>query len=1187
MRILQLDLRAFGPFTDVSLSLDAGEHGLHIVYGPNEAGKSSALRALAQLFYGIPHASDDNFVHAYPKLRIGGVLRSADGSIFHFTRRKGRSKTLYDGDDVQPVDPKQIDELLDGLDEQSFLQRFGLDYKELVRGGRAIVEGGGDLGEVLFAAGTGIGDLGTVQDRLDERADALFKTRGSNQRINRAVSELKQARKAIRDTQLPSAEWDRHDQALRDALLRKETFDGELLKQSAEQRRLERILAALPIIAKRASIKEELDTLVDIPILSESFSEQRREAVTQLGASQSAEQEAQSALKSLEETIREVNVPTGLLEHRMEIQNLVTELGGHKKAAKDRQGLVARRSQLERAARTILLDLGREEELNDVEKLRVTRPQRLKIQELGNERDVLISAFDNARRTAASLQEQIEELKEQLSQLPETHDATRLRHAIRHAQQHGDLDQRLSSVAADLSRSREQSDIDLRKLTGWSGSLDELEQLALPSNETIDRVESRLNDATSAVNGLEQRITELQQDRQELTRQIEQLRLQQDVPTEDDLDRARLRRDEGWQMVLKSWKQGEPDNSQVKDFIADFAADEDLAVAFQASFSRVDELADRLRREADQVAKKANWIAECGSLDDRLQQLASEITAAQKCCDEIERQWIELWTQLGVKPLTPREMRTWAAAQSALASKAVAIRNQDNELSKLKQVAQSVGDELAEALSSIDLPEPKDSRVFKLLQHAEALLEKTEAANDEREIIQRDLVRFSKELSESKIHIQRSETSLKQWRERWRDSVTRLALTDDASPSQANSALEAIKELFDKLDEAEILRQRIVGIDRDSESFTALVRRVSDQVDGELPKMEVERAVAELHQRLTAAQTAHARREELFAQQQREQQKRDKSHAQANQFEAAIAAMCSEAKSATADELPEIERKSVRRQTLQRDLQQLDDQLVQLAAGTPFEKFVVDARQEDPDQLQPRIRQLSEKIEQLEQQRSEVSEQIGGERKAIADMDGSSGAAEAQEQAEHLLAQIQTDAEQYIRLRVAAIVLQGAIEQYRDRHKGPVLRHASETFAELTLGSFEGLRADYNDKGEPILVAVRPGGKTTVGVDGLSEGTETQLYLALRLASLETYLTDRTPIPFIIDDILKDFDDDRSVAALKVLARFSEQTQVILFTHHKHLVSLAEKNLDEDIVFVHELNNRDTTHTSAVSMSTG
>ena len=49
MKILSLDLLAWGPFTDRSLRFTAGSEGLHVIYGPNEAGKSSALRALRAL----------------------------------------------------------------------------------------------------------------------------------------------------------------------------------------------------------------------------------------------------------------------------------------------------------------------------------------------------------------------------------------------------------------------------------------------------------------------------------------------------------------------------------------------------------------------------------------------------------------------------------------------------------------------------------------------------------------------------------------------------------------------------------------------------------------------------------------------------------------------------------------------------------------------------------------------------------------------------------------------------------------------------------------------------------------------------------------------------------------------------------------------------------------------------------
>jgi uncharacterized protein YhaN len=227
------------------------------------------------------------------------------------------------------------------------------------------------------------------------------------------------------------------------------------------------------------------------------------------------------------------------------------------------------------------------------------------------------------------------------------------------------------------------------------------------------------------------------------------------------------------------------------------------------------------------------------------------------------------------------------------------------------------------------------------------------------------------------------------------------------------------------------------------------------------------------------------------------------------------------------------------------------------------------------DQLPQTIRELRDDIARLEEERAEVLQTIGSELAERKRMDGSARAAQANEEASALAAQILADVEQYRRLRLASAILRSAIERYRERHQGPVVQRASDLFAELTLGSFEGLRADYNDAGQLVLVGVRPGGRQTVPVEGLSDGARDQLYLALRLASLESYLDHNEPIPFIVDDILIKFDDDRAAAALKALARVSERTQVIFFTHHEHLVNLARQYLAGNQLFIHRLDCRE------------
>jgi uncharacterized protein YhaN len=161
-------------------------------------------------------------------------------------------------------------------------------------------------------------------------------------------------------------------------------------------------------------------------------------------------------------------------------------------------------------------------------------------------------------------------------------------------------------------------------------------------------------------------------------------------------------------------------------------------------------------------------------------------------------------------------------------------------------------------------------------------------------------------------------------------------------------------------------------------------------------------------------------------------------------------------------------------------------------------------------------------------------------------------------------------ADRYIRVRLGSQLLKKEIERYRQENQDPILKAASGYFSDLTLGSFSGLRSDVDDHGSPILVGVCPG-ETTKTVEEMSSGTRDQLYLALRLATLEWRLEKHEPMPFVADDILVNFDDERSTATLKALADLAKKNQVILFTHHQQIVETVEELGMAGHVVIHPL----------------
>jgi uncharacterized protein YhaN len=223
----------------------------------------------------------------------------------------------------------------------------------------------------------------------------------------------------------------------------------------------------------------------------------------------------------------------------------------------------------------------------------------------------------------------------------------------------------------------------------------------------------------------------------------------------------------------------------------------------------------------------------------------------------------------------------------------------------------------------------------------------------------------------------------------------------------------------------------------------------------------------------------------------------------------------------------------------------------------------------DVDDLPNRIAELEQEGERLRKEKAGRDQSLGALRLELKQKEGAGSAVRAAEEAEHLRSRIVNLTGEYVRLRLASRILTNAVERYRERNQGPLLQAAAGLFRQMTDESFADLRVDWNERGEAELMGVRAG--KPVSVEGMSEGTRDQLFLALRLAYVLNYCDSNGTVPFIADDVLMTFDDARAKAALRALETVSKRSQVLLFTHHQHLVDLAGEALAPGTYCVHRL----------------
>jgi uncharacterized protein YhaN len=208
MRINRLDLLRYGRFTNVSVPFPKAESDLHVIFGPNEAGKSTSLAAIEDLLFGIPHNSTYNFVHDYAAMKVGGVLEH-DGKTLEVRRRKGNKYTLLAPDDNPLLSgDNALAPFLGGADRTFLARMFSLNHERLAQGGREILEAKDEVGQTLFSAGAGLSGLRERMASLAKEADELWGPRRAGRRkYYIAFEAMEEADKALREYTVTANKW--------------------------------------------------------------------------------------------------------------------------------------------------------------------------------------------------------------------------------------------------------------------------------------------------------------------------------------------------------------------------------------------------------------------------------------------------------------------------------------------------------------------------------------------------------------------------------------------------------------------------------------------------------------------------------------------------------------------------------------------------------------------------------------------------------------------------------------------------------------------------------------------------------------------------------------------------------------------------------------------------------------------
>ena len=1170
MRLRRLDLLRFGHFTDRSFELPVGERDFHVVFGPNEAGKSTALSAIEDLLFGVPPRSPYAFLHDYPSMRIGALLENGQESL-EVVRRKGSKDTLLGPDDV-PLHGGEavLRPFLAGVDRSFFARMFSLDHVRLEMGGREILEAEGEVGQMLFSAGAGIAGLPDRFAGLAREADSLWAPRrAAHRKYYRAHDKLQAAEAELRQHTLTANRWRELGRALESAEDAYATIEHEFEKVSAERTRLGRVRRVHRDVRRKAELEKaiaELGEVVSLPEnaqrVLEASEREESEASTRIDTLSGPLATAREELKGLEfdeNLVRRAEDIKELHERRIEIR-------------RERADLPKRQAELDAAEadlRALALELGWREGASEEVIARIpARAELAAVRSLLGRRGALALDVDNKAAALEEAEADAANLRRRVEALGEVTDVSGLVAVVTAVRERGDLDGRMRAAEQQVEDARGRIERVRSSLHPSVPSEKDAGEMQVPPKARVQVHRDRVQDWERRNREVAQDIGKAKLEVERLRRDYEQVVSCERAITVEELEGAREYRDELWRLVKKKYIENVPLSGDDLHDHADVL--EDLGEAFEPAMRSADDLVDRRFDNAEAAGRLAELSRTIAEKELDVAQLHARREGLVQEGDGLAADWEALWGETPLEPLVPDAMLEWLDTRDGLLGAVERRAEAAGALEMQRKEAREANESVLAELSVLGI----DSAAM-AHDALPVVLERADSVRREHERKAQDKVRLDESLREAATlterrsrELVRAEQARSQWQEAWSSALTTLGFAADSEPEAVSARIDVIDQMREKAGRiSELRHQRIGKINRDIAEFEAVVANMVSEVAGDLAGAAAEEALREIETRLEEAE----RTRDLRERREKETRKVEKEVrvliGERQRARESVGHLRNAAGVESDDEL----RKAIKRSDSLRALRgELDATLRRLRqegdGRTPVE-LEHECKGIDFDGLAAREESTAAELTTLRDRLAATAEARSQAREAFQAAGGDDAAAQAEARRQEALTEIRDVSERYVRVRSSALLMQWAIDRYRREKQAPLLRRAGRLFATITGASFESLRVDYDEKDQPYLTGLRPSGEV-VRVSGMSSGTADQLYLALRIAAVEDYLDHGQAMPFIADDLFINFDNDRAGAGLRVLGELSRKTQVLFFTHHSHLLDIAREALGDSIYAV-------------------
>lgn len=1132
MRLNKLKLTRYGMFSGEVLDFRkriSDQPDFHIVYGLNESGKTTSLEAWLDFLFGIKRGSQYGFKHKTAMV-IQAVLEK-ENTLVEYKRIRKTKDSLFDMDN-EIVPDAVLNAFLGGYSRSDYEILFTANDQTLERGGNEILASKGELGKLLFSASAGMADLSERLQELETNNELFYKKRTSKNQLVQIKKELAELK----------GNWQGKDKGVSEykALVRKfEEATGNLEKTrndlgnlKMELSQVARRIEALRWVASLSDIQNELKDYQELPIppqnwrtLLDDWGQEKIETEGRL-------EQLSKEIERMEAKLRSNEIDTTALGLENKVFNTRAQKGSYSAVIRDLPKRNSRKAELSTAIEYLTSRLGHE--YQEESSLIPDSATIGLIRDLMQENSGLVANYQSTQEELNKATKEMDALQEEIDQEGDIDHEVQAVESILREIRENDPRPLLRTFSKDVIEAEGDIDKCMHNLLPWVGSYNELVEVQCPSTRSIGEIQKRFEEVNRTyLDGCKKKdklVDEIRKVENSLTK------IDTESVTIEDLAGSRNKRENSWAIHKKS-------------------LDITTAEQFELAMRSDDQITSRAAEQKAKMALRSERKAQLQDLRDQLAKEEQNCLALKEELDvknDARKEILEVIPGLtGMQ--TADELVRWLDLREHTIGKVRKLRGLQTRKDHFEGVENNHKNSLMLALQEAGIACRDHWTLETLVSTAEKLIEKHLEVKSVRNrhlrarVTHRDRLESFKEAKSKKL----------EWEEKWKNACKRTQFGQKIIPQVAEMKVivNILDELIPKVAELSSLTDRIKKMKEDANRFTRNVQELAQilGIEGSDILHLWNTVEAHVGNNLQKNDENNNLLVEI-------ESRREEKLALAGDISRISKYIVDFGKVYGENNLTQIKKNCEKAEKYQ-ELKSYEEKAlenIRETMGLPTKQEAIEqVTGLDLSTLEGEKSKLESQIKGCE---GELEDRLANQREARRELDAVSGddsIAKLKENYENLLIELKEKALVHLKYKFGIIALDQAIRKFRDTHKSEMMSLASEIFSKISCGKYKSLGTTLAKGKEILTVEPRDGG--TIFVDGLSKGTRFQLYLSLRIAGFNEIIKSNQQAPFLADDILETFDNERTAEALQVLEEMANSCQVIYFTHHQHILDIANQ----------------------------